>query len=1606
MPYRRFGFDDAGFGFDQFPFDSTLAYHEIQAGKTLPAFFASATVQSRTPARAEVTATTTFAAPSATAAVQSRTPARAEVTATTTFAASSAATSLVRTKRLEAECADIPMGVPDSHDATSILFQSVFPFVPTSFVVGGGSTRLIQLAFNSANGLSNFETIGPDLISEWEQSPAAIHLIAGNGAVALGGPDALDNTADDDSAPYAWSMGTQDRADLAAWLATYAGDAVTLRICGATTNYLKVAASRTLPATVSTVALSKTSVVVRQALQCSVAYVAAGYTAALQTRTPARHVITASRSSPAVSATTTLNHHEQLTGDKTLPVLAGTVALQTRAPARRVVAVSRTFPAPIATVAVLSESPLTASAGYGNITTAATVLTRAPARLSIAADRAFGAFTSALDLLKLEPRLTLADFNAGNLRVDALALITRRGTGSVLWNRAGSRFGGSDTLDDGEINIGNPDTPITRIRHTSATRLQLNDDGGITLSTYFGASGDGFESTIWFQTIDGVASFTTDGNIATPGPGGGYIWFAIPADVNALLADVAVTDHFIFAITRPALVFAVTAAGRFNPVVGTVSVQQRNAARHVITPSSAFGAFAGTVAVAKRRTDEILTAATRYQAAAPYTAVVNKRVFIEELTAARTFPDPTFNLFVQRRQGIFIPIGAVAAFDPHVVETAALLQREAARRAVTAGEIYAAATLSVSLLSRLAQRRELTAARTFPAFAGDAATLKQKPLIAVATFPALLGAVDLLSLLADRHVITAARAFPPLANATATLDTRRPIRKALTAATAYGAPAYAAALEKRIPLTAAATRAAIAAAAAVLSATPKREPLELAPYQTVAAAYAAAVLQRIALRHVLRPSRDVTPPSYTTSINTKIPLQAAVGYAAYTTALTLSQTAPLRTPLRFVGYRAFGFDSAGVGFDQAPFSPVPVGSVPFTGTVAVLQRIAVRHTMRAGGFYGATTFTAALGKRIPLTAVRAFVAASPTASVQTRVAARVELQADSTYGAVAASADLLQRTAGRIPLTAARIALALSSTVRVDTLEPARNAVTAATTYAAHTTALDLLQRIANRIPITADSTFPAISGAAEMSKRIPLPASVAYGAASSTVALQKLTIMQKAVAGATTYGIATYTAALQQRTSLRRPLLVDATLPAYVSALGLRKRIPLTASATHAALLAAAAILIRIPDRFQVEPERQFPEFVGILFMSKTTSMQKAVLADRSFFATTHTASVLKRAPVRHVVTAAALLPFQRGQAAVLTRTPIPGILNLDANATYNAIVAATTLELRRAVGKALTAGETFPPAVYSAHLDKGAAMPPDIVMGLMLVLAGYDNLRIMWVQPGLGTGILLNYEFELDGSGVWTSTTSAAAEYTIAGLQPDTAYAISVRAVSNVGRGPGSATLMTRTLPITIPSVPLDLRAMPPGGERIDLSWHLPITDGGSPITNYEIRVAGPDGVEYPVESTGNAGLAYRASGLALYQRYGFQVRAVNSMGRSDYTGIVYATPVILPAVLPRVGQRIPLLDLDRQSLILRLASRDTRLRVWYQPSDSAWYASLESPANSPAITSRKITTGTGLLDNLPDVLPGNFVCRAIDDDSTASEPARDAWRRQTHGLFYVEA
>ena len=205
--------------------------------------------------------------------------------------------------------------------------------------------------------------------------------------------------------------------------------------------------------------------------------------------------------------------------------------------------------------------------------------------------------------------------------------------------------------------------------------------------------------------------------------------------------------------------------------------------------------------------------------------------------------------------------------------------------------------------------------------------------------------------------------------------------------------------------------------------------------------------------------------------------------------------------------------------------------------------------------------------------------------------------------------------------------------------------------------------------------------------------------------------------------------------------------------------------------------------------------------------------------------------------------------------------------------------------------------------------------------------------------------------------------------------------------------------------PTPPQAPRALSVSASAVDVDWEAPLSDGGAPVTRYEVAVVGPDGELEPWEAVGLV-TRHRILGLVAGHRYGFRVRAVNPNGLGDPAAPVYATPQGPTAQALPPGQQVPLLDVDRQSLIVRLDGRDCRLRVWWQPSDLSWYGSLEVPVNTPAVQGRRIRLNSGLLDRIPGILAGDVVCRALDDDSAHLDPVRDAWGRPTHGLFWEPA
>ena len=132
--------------------------------------------------------------------------------------------------------------------------------------------------------------------------------------------------------------------------------------------------------------------------------------------------------------------------------------------------------------------------------------------------------------------------------------------------------------------------------------------------------------------------------------------------------------------------------------------------------------------------------------------------------------------------------------------------------------------------------------------------------------------------------------------------------------------------------------------------------------------------------------------------------------------------------------------------------------------------------------------------------------------------------------------------------------------------------------------------------------------------------------------------------------------------------------------------------------------------------------------------------------------------------------------------------------------------------------------------------------------------------------------------------------------GLTNGTTYYFRVTAVTRVGQGPASAEV--KAVPVTVPGAPTGLTATPDDG-TVTLAWAAPASDGGSPVTGYNVyQGTSPGGESGPVNgfslvtTTG-----YKVTGLVNGTTYYFRVTAVNRVGQGPASAEVKAVPVTVP-------------------------------------------------------------------------------------------------------------
>ena len=145
----------------------------------------------------------------------------------------------------------------------------------------------------------------------------------------------------------------------------------------------------------------------------------------------------------------------------------------------------------------------------------------------------------------------------------------------------------------------------------------------------------------------------------------------------------------------------------------------------------------------------------------------------------------------------------------------------------------------------------------------------------------------------------------------------------------------------------------------------------------------------------------------------------------------------------------------------------------------------------------------------------------------------------------------------------------------------------------------------------------------------------------------------------------------------------------------------------------------------------------------------------------------------------------------------------------------------------------------------------------------------------------------------------TARTTEATIDTLSNGTEYTFAVSATNEVGDSSESrsSNAVTPSARVTAPDSPTDVTAS--GGDgKATITWSVPASDGGSPITGYKVT-ASPGGSTVDVDSgrTTNATITRLTNGTS----YTFTVRATNTIGDSGESGPSRSVTPAVRATVP---------------------------------------------------------------------------------------------------------
>jgi fibronectin type 3 domain-containing protein len=268
---------------------------------------------------------------------------------------------------------------------------------------------------------------------------------------------------------------------------------------------------------------------------------------------------------------------------------------------------------------------------------------------------------------------------------------------------------------------------------------------------------------------------------------------------------------------------------------------------------------------------------------------------------------------------------------------------------------------------------------------------------------------------------------------------------------------------------------------------------------------------------------------------------------------------------------------------------------------------------------------------------------------------------------------------------------------------------------------------------------------------------------------------------------------------------------------------------------------------------------------------------------------------------------PSSNGGAAILGytlfRSQIAGnetFLALAGNVTaYNDTSVTNGVRYYYKVAAVNIFGQGALSSVVNATPMTGPAAPH-----LLIATAGNAQITLNWQAPSDNggspvTGYIV-FRGTASGTETYITTIGNLTSFMNTGLTNGQVYYYQVSAMNSAGNS--SRSTETGTVPRTIPGVVRSFSAAP-GNRTVVLTWQPPASNGGSPVTGYNIYRGTSSGTGAIVAVIGNV-TTHADNGLVNGVRYYYKVSAVNIAGEGNVSGEINSTPVTRPGLPLAIG------------------------------------------------------------------------------------------------------